>query len=51
MTLNGCRVDWGDKRPEYFTHVLEASNTSELKLTDFVGNEAHSDRSEDIVVY
>jgi polygalacturonase len=51
VTLNACRVAWGDKRPDYFTHALEANNTSELELTDFTGTAAHPERLGAIVVH
>ncbi len=51
VTLRDCRVRWGKNRPEYFSHALEAQNVTELKLTDFVGEAAHPERDEAVVVH
>ncbi len=44
ISLNHCRVAWGRNIPEYFTHALEAENTTNLSLTDFEGEAAHPGR-------
>jgi hypothetical protein len=51
VTLKHCRVSWGRNRPNYFTHALEAENVTELRLTDFVGEAAHPERDEAVVVH
>ena len=51
VVLKDCSVSWGDNRPDYYTHALEAENVSELKLTNFIGKAAHPDRYEDIVIH
>ena len=51
IALKDCSVSWGDNRPDYYTHALEAEYVSELKLTNFIGRAAHPDRYEDIVIH
>ncbi|HWB83124.1 MAG TPA: glycosyl hydrolase family 28 protein [Bryobacteraceae bacterium] len=51
VTLKHCRAAWGDNRPEYFTHALEAENVTHLQLTDFQGESAHPDRDEAILIH
>jgi polygalacturonase len=50
VTLKHCRVRWGSNRPEYFTYALEAEDVTGLRLTDFVGEAAHPERDEAVVV-
>ena len=50
ISVNRCRVDWGRKVPEYFTHALEAENTTGLSITDFKGEAAHSGRESAIKI-
>ncbi|MGA2266868.1 MAG: glycosyl hydrolase family 28 protein [Bryobacteraceae bacterium] len=50
VVLEHCSVKWGDKRPDYFTHALEAEAVSGLELTGFAGEAAHPERDADIVV-
>ena len=50
MVLKHCSVKWGDKRPDYFTHALEAEAVTGLELTGFAGEAAHPERDADIVV-
>ncbi len=50
VTLRNCRVSWGKNPPDYFTHALEAENVTELGVTDFVGEAAHSGKDEAVVV-
>jgi len=35
VVLKHCSVKWGDKRPDYFTHALEAEAMTGLELTGF----------------
>jgi polygalacturonase len=44
VILRGCRVAWGQNRPDYFTHALEAQSVTGLSYTDFHGDAAHPDR-------
>jgi hypothetical protein len=50
VSLKACSVAWGNKRPDYFTHALEAGNVTKLKLTHFEGEAAHPDRDPAIVI-
>jgi hypothetical protein len=50
VVLKHSSVKWGDKRPDYFTHALEAEAVSGLELTGFAGEAAHPERDADIVV-
>ena len=51
IMLKHCRINWGDHRPEYFTHALEAENVTGLQLTDFTGTAAHAGREEAIIIH
>jgi len=44
VVLRRCRVAWGQNRPDYFTHALEAQDCSGLSYPDFDGEAAHPDR-------
>ncbi len=44
IVVNNCSVKWGNNVPEYFTHALEAENSTGVKLTRFKGQSAHPDR-------
>ena len=50
VTLRNCKLAWGDKRPDYYTHALEAENVAGLSLTGFTGESAHPGRDEAIVI-
>jgi polygalacturonase len=50
VVLKHSSVKWGDKRPDYFTHALEAEAVTGLELTGFAGEAAHPERDADIVV-
>ena len=50
VVLKHCSVKWGDKRPDYFTHALEAEAVTGLELTGFAGAAAHPERDADVVV-
>jgi hypothetical protein len=50
VVLKHCSVKWGDKRPDYFTHALEAEAVTGLELTGFAGAAAHPGRDADVVV-
>lgn len=51
IALRNCSVEWGDNRPDYYTHALEAENVTGLKLTDFDGEAAHPDRYDSIAIH
>jgi len=44
VTLKDCSVRWGGNRPDYFTHALEATGVTDLRLTGFRGQAAHPER-------
>ena len=50
VVLKNCKAAWGENRPEYYTHALEAENVTGLSLTRFTGDAAHPERDEAIVV-
>ena len=50
VTLQNCKLSWGQNRPDYFTHALEAEDVTELKYPGFVGEAAHPERDKAIVV-
>jgi polygalacturonase len=50
VTVKSSRIAWGDNRPDYFTHALEAENTTDLDLTDFSGSAAHPGRDSDLAL-
>jgi hypothetical protein len=50
VVLKNCSVKWGDKRPDYFTHALEAEAVTGLELTGFAGEAAHPGRDADIMI-
>ena len=50
VVLKHSSVKWGDKRPDYFTHALEAESVTGLELTGFAGEAAHPERDADIVI-
>lgn len=49
IELKNCSVAWGQNRPDYFTHALEAEDVTGLKLTGFKGEAAHPERDKAIV--
>jgi hypothetical protein len=50
VVLKNCSVEWGAKRPDYFTHALEAQDVTKLQLTQFAGEAAHPDRDAAILI-
>lgn len=50
VTLERCRVAWGDHRPDYFTHALEAEAVTGLAHPGFQGEAAHPGRDAAIVL-
>jgi hypothetical protein len=51
ITLTRCRAAWGALAPDYFTHALEAENTTGLKLQKFIGDAAHPQRDEAVHIH
>ena len=50
VVLDRCRVEWGQNRPDYFTHALEASDVTGLSYPGFVGEAAHLERDKAIAI-
>ena len=50
VTVKSSRIAWGENRPDYFTHALEAENAAGLDLTDFSGTAAHPGRDSDLAL-
>jgi hypothetical protein len=50
IALRDCRVAWGQSRPDYFTHALEAEDVTALAHPGFVGEAAHPERDKAIIV-
>jgi len=44
ITLTNCSVNWGENRPDYYTHALEAINATGVDLKKFTGEAAHPDK-------
>lgn len=51
VALRNCSLEWGENRPDYYTHALEAENVTGLKMTGFKGEAAHPGRYDSIVVH
>ncbi len=51
VSLDRCRIDWGNHIPDYFTHALEAEDAPKLKLRKFRGAAAHPGRDEAVVIH
>jgi hypothetical protein len=43
VTIRNCEVTWGETRPDYFHHAIEAINVARLKIENFQGEAAHPD--------
>jgi polygalacturonase len=43
LTLDRCRVEWGEERPPYFRHALEVHDVHGLETLHFQGASAHPD--------
>ncbi len=50
VRVKDCQVSWGRNCPASFSHALEAEQVTDLSLTRFVGEAAHPDRDEAIVI-
>ena len=50
VVLKDCKIAWGAKPPDYFTHALEAESVSNLALTRFTGDAAHPERDQAILI-
>lgn len=44
VIISNSSVSWGENRPEYYTHALEAHDVTALALDGFKGEAAHPDR-------
>lgn len=44
VVLKDCTAGWGDHRPDYFTHALEAHDVTNLTHPGFKGEAAHPGR-------
>jgi hypothetical protein len=44
ITLRDCKLNWGDKRPEYFGEALQTKNVTGLKVERFAGEDAQAGR-------
>ncbi|HWA87169.1 MAG TPA: glycosyl hydrolase family 28 protein [Opitutus sp.] len=44
VTIRNCSVTWGEHRPDYYEHALDAANCSNLKVDGFAGEAAHPER-------
>ncbi len=43
--------NWGNNRPDYFTHALEAEQTANLSITRLTGEAAHPERDPAIFIH
>jgi len=50
LVLHDCKVNWGENRPDYFTHALRAQDCANLSMPGFVGRAAHPDRYTDVAI-
>jgi hypothetical protein len=50
VSLTRCRLDWGEHRPDYFTHALEAHDVTGLAYPGFRGEAAHPERDASIAI-
>ena len=51
VALENCRLSWGQNRPDYFTHALEADDVTGLTHPGFVGEAAHPERDPAIMIH
>jgi len=49
VSLKNCRLAWGQNRPDYFTHALEAEDVTGLEHPGFTGEAAHPERDQAIM--
>lgn len=40
VMLNKCSVSWGTNRPGYYTHAVEATDVTDIKVVEFKGESA-----------
>ena len=50
VMLRDCRVAWGDRRPDYFAHALEAEHVTGLAYPGFAGEAAHPERDPAVAI-
>ena len=46
--MRNCAVQWGQNRPDYFTHAIESKLVSNLDITGFTGAAAFPEKYEAI---
>lgn len=51
ITIRNCSVNWGDSKPDYFSHILESHSVLNLKITNLDGKAAFPDKLEPIKNY
>ncbi|HVU25020.1 MAG TPA: glycosyl hydrolase family 28 protein [Opitutus sp.] len=44
VTIRDCSVEWGEHRPDYYEHALDAQDCPELKIDGFSGEAAHPEK-------
>jgi hypothetical protein len=44
VALRDCQVAWGEQRPDYYTHALEAEDVTEFTHPHFQGESAHPEK-------
>jgi outer membrane murein-binding lipoprotein Lpp len=50
VKISNSSVSWGDNRPDYYTHALEAHDVTGLTLEEFKGEAAHPDKFRAVLV-
>ncbi|WP_183558730.1 glycoside hydrolase family 28 protein [Mucilaginibacter sp. SP1R1] len=51
IIIRNSSVRWGDNRPDYFAHVLESHEVTDLKITNLEGQSAFPQQQEAIKAY
>jgi len=51
VTVKSCRIGWGKNIPDYFSHALEAEDTTKLTLRKFRGEAAHPGRDKALSIH
>ena len=51
ISLKNCAVVWGENRPDYYGHALEAGEVDNLRIDNFNGKAAHPERDEAIKIH
>ena len=50
VSFRKCKLAWGKKRPDYFTHALEIENATGVDYAGLKGEAAHPERDQAVVV-